>query len=30
LVRYEVMIRWLDALPADDAKPTMIDFWTPT
>jgi len=24
------MIRWLDAIPDDDSKPTMVDFWTPT
>jgi len=24
------MIRWLDAIPDDDSKPTIVDFWTPT
>jgi len=24
------MIRWLDSIPDDDSKPTMVDFWTPT
>jgi len=28
-VRYGAMIRWLDALPTTDEKPTMVDFWSP-